>query len=72
MSKTKENFEVEMYGESLNSTDYYFHIKKQYEEYELSKNSSIFVTPISENDSEKLGENKVNLLKEEDYEKKLL
>lgn len=72
MSKTKELFETEMYGESLNSTNYYYSMKTYYEEWELSEICAIFDTPISENRPDKIKENKNNITKEENYEKNFL
>lgn len=82
MSKTKEIFEIEMYSESLNSTDYYLMSKKSYEEdiflqnlsdsSELSEKSSIFVTLPFENTKGKLEENKNNLINHTTYEKDIL
>lgn len=78
MSKTKETFEIEMYSESLNSTDYYLMSKRSYEEEifcknlsetsELSEKSSIFVTLLSENTQGELEENKNNLINQDNEE----
>lgn len=82
MSKTKEIFEIEMYSECLNSTEYYLMSKKSYEEdiflqnlsetSELSKKSSIFVTFPFENTKGELEENKNNLINQTTYEKDIL
>lgn len=78
MSKTKETFEIEMYSESLNSTDYYLMSRRAYQEdiffknlsetSELSEKSSIFVTLLSENTQGELEENKNNLINQDNEE----